>query len=372
MIPVLVIGAGKIGASIAKLLVHSGDYAVTVADRDEAALVRLAARAPVDTRLLNVRRPQALADALSGQRAVVSATSFDANAVIARAALLAGASYFDLTEDVATTRVVRRLATAAQAGQVFVPQCGLAPGFVGILTAATMARFAQVQTVQMRVGALPQYPSNAIKYNLTWSTDGLINEYCNPCEALRHGKRIELQALEGLEHFALDGVEYEAFNTSGGLGTLCETYAGQAEDIDYKTVRYAGHQYLMDFLVNGLKLGSSRARRRVLKSLLETAVPVTQQDVVLIFVTVSGQLHGQFRQLTDARKIYHRELFGEAWSAIQLTTAAGLCAVLDLHFAGQLPARGFVRQEAVPLTAFLGNRFGHYYAVDRYAEELPV
>src|SRR5438445_283618 len=77
------------------------------------------------------------------------------------------------------------------------------------------------------VGALPQFPTNEMKYNLTWSTDGLINEYGNACEAIHDGKLIELLPLEGLEHFSLDGVDYEAFNTSGGVGTLAETLAGQ-------------------------------------------------------------------------------------------------------------------------------------------------
>ena len=66
----------------------------------------------------------------------------------------------------------------------------------------------------MRVGALPAFPTNALKYNLTWSVDGLINEYCNPCEAIHDGQQIEVLPLEGLEHFSLDGTEYEAFNTS--------------------------------------------------------------------------------------------------------------------------------------------------------------
>ena len=76
---------------------------------------------------------------------------------------------------------------------------------------------------------LPAFPTNSLKYNLTWSVDGLINEYCHPCEAIRGGKNIEVLALEGLEHFSLDGTEYEAFNTSGGLGTLCETLAGRVQ-----------------------------------------------------------------------------------------------------------------------------------------------
>ncbi|XZG71181.1 saccharopine dehydrogenase C-terminal domain-containing protein [Chitinibacteraceae bacterium HSL-7] len=372
MTAVTIVGAGKIGASVAKLLVHSGDYQVTVIDRDPAALARLASRAPVATREANVRDGEALTQLLSGQRAVLSATSFDANPAIARAALAAGSHYLDLTEDVATTRAIRKLAHEARPGQLFVPQCGLAPGFISILANHLLERFDHPMEVKMRVGALPQYPSNVIKYNLTWSTDGLINEYCNPCQALRGGKPVQLQALEGLEHFALDGLEYEAFNTSGGLGTLCETWSGKVQDMDYKTVRYAGHQYLMDFLINGLKLGRDRSRRHQLKVILEEAVPITLQDVVLIFVTVSGEIGGQFRQMTDARKVYHRELFGEAWSAIQLTTAASAAAVIDLITEGALAGQGFVRQEDIELKPFLASRFGQHYAINRYAEEIPV
>jgi saccharopine dehydrogenase-like NADP-dependent oxidoreductase len=135
--------------------------------------------------------------------------------------------------------------------------------------------------VRLRVGALPQFPTNALNYNLTWSTDGLINEYCNPCEAIHEGKPIEVLALQGIEQFSLDGITYEAFNTSGGLGTLCETLAGKAREVNYKTVRYPGHCERMKMLVSDLKLGE---RRELFKDVLETAIPVTLQDVVLVFV----------------------------------------------------------------------------------------
>ncbi|MBK7976954.1 MAG: saccharopine dehydrogenase NADP-binding domain-containing protein [Deltaproteobacteria bacterium] len=372
MYPILVVGAGKIGASIAKLLAHSGDYHVLVADRDEAVLSRLAAQAPVKTQLLNVRAPEQLAEALAGRRAVLSATVFDVNHVIAKAALSAGASYFDLTEDVSTTRKIKAIAKQAAPGQIFMPQCGLAPGFIGILAHALTERFEKLDTVKMRVGALPQYPANHMKYNLTWSTDGLINEYCNPCEAIHAGRKMEVLALEGLEHFALDGLEYEAFNTSGGLGTLCDTLAGKVEELNYKTVRYPGHQYLMQFLISGLKMGSSKARRKQLKEILESALPITRQDVVLIFCSVSGWHEGQYLQIVDARKIYHQDVLGEHWSSIQITTAAGAAAVVDLHREGKLAGQGFVSQEFVELEGFLGNRFGEYYAIDRHAQKVPV
>jgi saccharopine dehydrogenase-like NADP-dependent oxidoreductase len=45
-----------------------------------------------------------------------------------------------------------------------------------------------------------------------------------------------------------------------------------------------------------------------------------------------------------------------------VTTAAGICAMVDLLVQGKLPTTGFVRQEQAPLAAFLANRFGQYYA----------
>jgi len=226
-------------------------------------------------------------------------------------------------------------------------------------------QFDRLDTLRLRVGALPVFPTNEMKYNLTWSTDGLINEYGNPCEAIHDGRRIDVLPLEGLEHFSLDGVDYEAFNTSGGVGTLCDTLADTVRCLDYKTIRYRGHRNLIAFLMNELRLNS---RRDLLKDILENSIPMTPQDVVLIFCTATGQKDGRLTQITDARKIYHGAFRGERASAIQITTAAGITAVVDLHASGKLAvSSGFVRQEQVPLAQFLENRFGKAYAGAEHA-----
>lgn len=356
---VLVLGAGKIGSAISRLLHYHGGYKVQVGDLHPAALQQLASVTPVETVAVDVANHAALMRAMAGCRAVVSACSYDQNIGIARAALEVGASYFDLTEDVATTLAVRRVAQEARPGQIFMPQCGLAPGFISILAQSLCSDFEELDRVKMRVGALPLYPTNMLKYNLTWSTDGLVNEYCNPCEAIRDGQRVDLQPLEGLERFGLDGVSYEAFNTSGGLGTLCETLADRVVDLDYKTVRYTGHRYLMMFLLQELRLSDQRA---LVKQLLEDAVPCTHQDVVLAFCTVTGWREGRYEQVADARKVYHGEIHGLPASSIQITTATSLCAVLDLWRQGKLPECGFVMQEQVALKDFLANPFGKPYA----------
>ena len=354
---VAVIGAGKIGSTIADLLSRSGDYRVTVADRSADQLARLETLAPVETVELDVADGRGLERLLQGKFAVLSAAPYHLTTKVAQAAKTSGAHYLDLTEDVASTRAVKALAVGAHSA--FIPQCGLAPGFITIVAADLCKRFDVLHDVRMRVGALPKYPSNALNYNLTWSTDGLINEYCEPCEAIVNGELHETPPLEELEEFALDGVTYEAFNTSGGLGTLCETLKGKVRNLNYRTIRYPGHAHIMKALLNDLRL---RDRREVLKDILENAVPATLQDVVIVFVTVSGRKNGRLLQETYANKIYSRRIGQTVRSAIQITTASGICAVLDMLADGSLPATGFVRQEDIALDAFLANRFGRAYA----------
>jgi saccharopine dehydrogenase-like NADP-dependent oxidoreductase len=354
---VVVIGAGKIGATVAQLLAATGDYQVTLADRSPEVLARRDRDERIRAVAADVEDSSKLVDLLNGQFAVLNAAPFHLTTRIAEAARAARTHYLDLTEDVASMRRVKEL--AADAGIAFIPQCGLAPGFVSIVAFDMAKRFEVLDSVKLRVGALPQYPSNALNYNLTWSTDGVINEYCEPCEAIVNGVRREVPPLEELEEFSLDGVTYEAFNTSGGLGTLCETLEGKVRNLNYRTIRYPGHAVIMRALLNDLRL---RDRRDVLKDILEHAVPTTLQDVVIIFVTVSGRNKGQLVQETYANKIYSRDMDGRTLSAIQITTAASLCTVLDLLAGGELPPSGFIRQEDIPLKVFLANRFGQVYA----------
>jgi saccharopine dehydrogenase-like NADP-dependent oxidoreductase len=359
---IMVVGAGKIGSTIAALLGDAGDYTVTLADASKTTLAGVKASPGVELQTLDVTDPLALRAALAGHFAVLSAAPFHLTAAIAEAAVATRVHYLDLTEDVASTRRVRELAAKAQSA--LIPQCGLAPGFISIVAADLCRRFDSLHSVRMRVGALPQFPSNALNYNLTWSTDGVINEYCEPCDAIVEGVLRQVPPLAEHEEFSLDGVTYEAFNTSGGLGTLCETLLGKVNNLNYKTIRYPGHAAIMKALINDLRL---RDRRDVLKDILENALPTTLQDVVIVFVTVSGLREGRLMQETYAHKVYSHVVGGALRSAIQITTAAGICTVLDLLASGQLPAQGFVRQEDIALADFLANRFGMAYA-ERGAE----
>ncbi len=356
---VVIIGAGKIGAAIAQMLAVTGDYFVTVADRSQAALAGVIPHEAVATAEVDISNAKELLALLTGKFAVLSAAPFHLTGAVAEAAVEAGIHYLDLTEDVATTRKVEVLAEKSKGA--LIPQCGLAPGFISIVAKDLADRFDALDSVRMRVGALPQYPSNALNYNLTWSTDGLINEYIEPCEAIVEGRLITVPAMEEREEFSLDGVTYEAFNTSGGLGTLAKSLEGKVRTMNYRTIRYPGHQAIVKALLNDLNL---KNRRDVLKDLFENALPATKQDVVVIFVTVCGWKDGRYLPETYANKVYAATVAGQKMSAIQITTAAGICTVLDLLAEGHLPAKGFVRQEEVSLESFLANRFGRVYQPD--------
>lgn len=358
---VLVLGAGKIGSLISCLLSRSGDYTVHLADKDSETVVRLGrelAHENLKCITSNAQDKTVLDEYVRSQKmdAVISALPYYCNNAVGEVARERGLHYFDLTEDVEVSRTIESLSRGAK--NAFVPQCGLAPGFISIVANDLMKHFDELDTVKLRVGALPVNPSNVLKYSLTWSTDGLINEYGNTCYGVENGSMASLLPLEGYETIEVDGLLYEAFNTSGGLGTLAETYNGRVRTMNYKTLRYPGHCEKIHFLMQDLKLNDDRDS---LKRILENAVPKTLQDVVLIYVSVSGKQRGELFEENYVKKIYPQKIAGILWSAIQVTTAAGVCAVVDQIFQNPQAYKGFITQETVTLASFLANRFGQYY-----------
>ena len=355
---VLVLGAGKIGSLIACLLNHCGRYEVHLGDMTLDApkhLVEDLGLERVTPCLLDVRHPDVVSTYLSAHRfdGVVSSLPYFCNPTVARLSLTHHLHYFDLTEDVEVTNQIKVL--SAGATHAFMPQCGLAPGFISIVAHELMTHFETLDTVKMRVGALPVHPSNALKYSLTWSTDGLINEYGNVCYGIEQGEKVPLQPLEGYETIELDGLLYEAFNTSGGLGTLADSYAGKVRTMNYKTLRYPGHCEKISLLMKDLKLNEDR---ETLKRVLEQAVPQTLQDVVLVYASVTGRNKDGFFEENYVKKIYPQCIKGKLWSAIQVTTASSVCCVMDLVLTHPSQYHGFVTQESILLKDFLDNDFG--------------
>ncbi|MDP9606258.1 saccharopine dehydrogenase family protein [Variovorax gossypii] len=351
---VLVLGAGKVGSTVADMIAEYHRLPVTLADLragrgDEGdPLVRRIS--------LDVQSTEDLRAVLRAHSVVINCLPFFLAQRVALEAAACGVHYFDLTEDVAATKAIREISKTATS--VLMPQSGLAPGVIGMLGGYLASRFDELYDLRLRVGALTRNATNSLRYNFTWSIDGVINEYCNPCDAIVNGQLVSVQPMEGHETFTLDAEAFEAFNTSGGLGTLCETLQGKVRNLDYKTIRYPGHRDAMNFLLHDLRLIE---RRDLLRQVLEHAVPHSREDVVILFASASGMRDGRFEQETRVGRVFGAPLRGKDRTAIELTTAAGVVGVFELLRQGQLPAHGFVGQEQAPLGQFLATKVGHYY-----------
>lgn len=352
---VLILGAGNIGTAIAHLFQSMDDYQIVLVDQSATHCIDN----KIEKIKCDINDDAAFNHLLKSHAcdAVISCLSYYHNVRIAEKAKEYHLHYFDLTEDVKTTESIEKIAVDAKT--VFIPQCGLAPGFINIVANHLMEQYDHCDSVLLRAGALPQNSSNALHYALTWSTDGLINQYGNPCEAIVDGKYVSVQPLEGYEEIVLDGVVYEAFNTSGGLNSLWKSRSGTVNNMNYKTLRYPGHCEKIKFLMNDLKLNQ---RRDILKSILEKSVPTTNQDMVIVHVSIVGNKNNRLVESNFTKTFYPSTIKNKLLTAIQLSTANGICALVDMILTGKYVYHGLVTQEQFSLHDFLENRFGKYYA----------
>ena len=345
---IAVIGLGKVGSLVGTLL--NDQFNVTGIDKMDSSL-------PFATKSGDITDHDFLLSVLKEQDAVVSCLPYDKNLSIAQAAHQLGIHYFDLTEDVATTEAIREMAKTSRG--VMVPQCGLAPGYIGIVASDLCDRFDKLRDVELRVGALPRYPNGLMGYSFTWSSAGVINEYINDAEVIHNGKRKWVPSLDGVETINIEGQEFEAFSTSGGLGTLCETMEGKLDTLNYKTIRYPGHCRLMRFLLYELILKEERA---LAEDILTKAKPPVKEDVVYVYAVVEGWKNEVLQREEYYQAFYPVTINGKEWRAISWTTAASVAAVVELVAKNILPQQGFIKQENIPFDAFLKTKWGSLYS----------
>lgn len=346
---IAVLGLGKVGHLAAELLAGAGFEVTGIDTRPHEATF--------PTRQADLRDVGGLATLLAPYQAVLSCLPYALNQDVATAAHGLGIHYFDLTEDVPTTKHIRKLAETS-AG-LMAPQCGLAPGFVGIVGADLASRFDRVRSIRLRVGALPQNPTGLLGYAFNWSPEGVVNEYLNDCEVIEEGVHKMVSAMEWIETIYVNGVKLEAFTTSGGLGTMCETYAGRVENIDYKTMRYPGHVQLMNFFFHELLM---REKREMAGQILTHAKPPVDEDVVYVHVAAEGWEGPQLLRKEFVRAYFPIEIGGRFRTAIAWTTSASVVAVIEMVRDGKLPARGFLKQEEIPFADYLATRTGQFFA----------
>jgi saccharopine dehydrogenase (NAD+, L-lysine-forming) len=346
---VLVIGLGKVGLLVATLL-HENGYSVTGVARHAIENV------PFNLLLADSSDTKQIEASLSQHQAIVSCLPYHLNLGVAIAAHAAGKHYFDLTEDVPTTKKIRELAKTSKG--IMAPQCGLAPGFIGIAGSDLTKKMDKLRSIELRVGALPKHPRGLLGYAFNWSPEGVVNEYLNDCEVIQGGQRARVSAMGDLETIVIDGVQLEAFTTSGGLGTMCETFDGEVSLLNYKTIRYPGHCKLMRFFFNELHM---RDRRELAGEILVNAKPPVKDDVVYIHAAIEGWEKDKLKRKEFVHSYHPKEIAGKEWNSISWTTAGSVCAVIELVSRGVLPDRGFLKQESIPLKSFFDTPTGAFF-----------
>ena len=354
----IVLGAGQMGTAAAYDLLRQEDVtALVLADGDPASL-QSAGDTLQDARLqtihLDVTDRPAVEQVMAGAAAVLSAVPYRFNFSLAQAACAAKANFCDLGGNNTIVRQELGLhEPATAAGITIIPDCGLTPGLGGLLLARGIRRFQTVDQATLYVGGLPQQPVPPFNYQLVFSVEGLINEYVEPVTVLREGQVRTLEPMTELEtvEFSQPYGTLEAFQTSGGLSTLPETFRGTVQRMDCKTLRYPGYcEKMRAMLALGLGShdpvtvgGAEVSPRRVFERLLVQHLPREGADVVLLRAVVSGQRDGGLEVISYEMIDTCDEATGH--TAMMRTTAFPAAEVALMLARGQVEKKGAVPQE---------------------------
>lgn len=366
---ILVIGAGMMGRAAAYDMARSeGVQSVTLADNDEQRLKlaveqvnRLAGSDKVRGVKVDGADAGAALEVMRGHDGVLSAIPYFYNLGLVKAAIRAGCHFADLGgNNTVVQQEFKHEMQAHAAGVAIAPDCGVSPGMASILAGELLRRIGgKADALKIYVGGLPQSPKPPFNYQLVFSVEGLINEYCEPAKILRDGKMITIDPLTEVESFHMEGFpELEAFHTSGGTSTLPETFQGQVGECFEKTLRYPGHVSMLRALYD-LGLFSSEKRR------IDGAMISPRQMMSSLFVE---KFSGNEPELTLLRVEAHHGDVAASFSMVDYTDkATGLTSmmrttawpasiVLQMLIDGRVSKRGGVRQEVdVPAQLFLNE-----------------
>jgi lysine 6-dehydrogenase len=366
---ILVLGAGRMGHGAAYDLVHNspGVTDVTVADFDlkkAESVAETVGTSKIDAHHIDAANHSDVARLMSGHDSAISCVNYWYNESLSRAAIETGTNFCDLGGN--NYVVDEQLALddkAKAAGINIIPDCGLAPGMVSILAMHGAAKFDEIEEIHIRVGGLPQHPQPPLNYQLVFSVEGLINEYLEVARVIRGGEIKEVDSMTEIEELSFDGFPpLEAFQTSGGTSTLPDTFLGKIRELDYKTIRYAGHCEKFKTMID-LGLCSSAEivadfvkikPRKVFGELLQKHLPADGPDYVLVrldFVGKGCRSPHVSKGVTDSPiaclryDIVDKQDEATGLSAMMRTTAFPASIIAQMMASGDVLMRGATPQE---------------------------
>lgn len=352
-----IVGAGTIGTTIYQLLNSTGcGYRISIADQIENHnhLINDDDYCKLDiTKLTYDGHCTQFNQFVNGKTLIINALPFHQNINLYTSCFELGVPYFDLSEDDALDKFIDSL--KSDKIPFTMPHCGLAPGMSTVVANYLLNDVENPTSIKIRVGALSRNATNKLRYYTSWSGEGLVNEYIGDCQILVDGKYNTVDALTGYEKITLDGKDYEAFNTSGGLGTFAKSLDGKYDslNLNYKTLRRIGHHDYVDFLFNDLQIPQSELTN------IFSRIPKTRRDEVILYASASGA--GKEDERTYFKIFRPTGINGRSLTAIEYTTAIGVLAMVELYILGKIPQDGYVRQEDVSWKDTLLTTFGSLY-----------
>jgi lysine 6-dehydrogenase len=354
----VILGAGLMARGAAFDFLNNPDVAsLTVTDTSETALQSFRERFPDDrlrTLKLDAQDTAGVRSLLADADGVFCSIHYGFNVDFAKSAIATKTHMVDLggnNDIVAAELAMTKEAEAA--GVTIIPDCGLAPGMVSVLTAWGLKRFPWADSVKIRVGGLPANPQHPFQYERLFSVEGLINEYVEPPISLRDGRIVVGEPLGDVEEVLFDAPagRLEAFNTSGGTSTLPQTYATRVKNLNYKTLRYPGHAKAMQWLLH-LDLFSSDPvtvdgqkiiPRRLTADRIAQRVPLGTHDLTVVRVQFDGTDAGQHRMhQIDIIDEYDKT---NNLTSMMRTTAFPAAIILQMACDGRIAKRGVIPQE---------------------------
>ena len=355
---ILVLGAGRMGYGAAFDLVHnSPDVAsVTIADFDRQKADDAAAKigtSQIEARAIDAGNYDEVVALMQGHDAAISCVNYWYNESLSRAAIATKVNFCDLGgNNYVVDSQLALDAEANAAGINIIPDCGLAPGMVSILAMHGAAKFDELDEIHIRVGGLPQNPQPPLNYQLVFSVEGLINEYVEVARVVRDGVITEVESMTEIESLSFDGFPpLEAFQTSGGTSTLPDTFLGKIRELDYKTIRYAGHCDKFRTMIDVGLCSSGEivvdfqkvTPRKVFGQLLQDHLPADGPDYVLVRLEFVGRKDEAAKRLRY--DIVDKQDETTGLSAMMRTTAFPASIIAQMMASGDILTRGATPQE---------------------------
>lgn len=346
---ILVLGTGNIGSVIAKdLATNMPPAKIAMADKDLDRAQEAAARTGmrnISALQLDIFDRKSLIDTLRGFDLVVGALPGEIGHKVLKACIDAKVNMVDVSFMPENPLPLDE--EARKAAVTIIPDCGVAPGLSHMLMMRGMSKLDKVHDAQILVGGLPAKGIPPLGYTITWSVEGLIDEYTRKARIVSNGKITEVEPLDSLEEIELPGVgKLEAF-ISDGLRTLLYT-AKDVENMAEKTLRYPGHIEKIRLLkelgffdqepvhVGALSISPKSVTVRLLERKLKKP---NVQDILVMLVQVDG--------IKGGKRLRHSFFVLDRYDKRGKVTAMARTTAYTASCVAQLLAEKAIKEEGI-------------------------